>query len=136
MTEKDIIAMLKDIRAAKKIEPEIKAQLSYMIEECALIEPLPGRARSPSAEQVLVICEERQEAYARLLLRIRGNEQILSDAIEQLSYDEQRIIKEFYIRCLSIKRLAFEVGYSVDGVKKAKRRAIKKMAESISRCST
>lgn len=131
MTEKDVIAMLKDIRAAKKIEPEIKAQLSYMIEECALIEPLPGRTRSLSAEQVIVLCEERQEAYARILLRIRGNEQILSAAIEALSYDEQRIIKEFYVRCKSIKRLALEAGYSVDGVKKAKRRAIKKMVASM-----
>lgn len=139
MTYDEVKSLLKNICGKKA---RLKSVLSYITERRALIlgvgavnygkvsvESSPGNSTEERYVKELDRLKDLQQRYDLLYDDLCHDEELVFILMQKLSPTEYEVILNRFLRGLSCAKTARVMSYSVDGIKDAQSRAIRKMSK-------
>lgn len=104
--------------------------LSAVNYEKLVVENSPGNCSEDRYIKFIDWLNDLQERYEALIEDMRREEEQLNQLMQKLTPTEYEVILNRFFRGLSVAKTARIMNYSIDGVKDAQSRAIKKMSEN------
>lgn len=135
MTFEQAKNLLADMRAAKRRANAIKSRIADIESDYASIQSslsgdgFHGGITQSRVEQLALRMQEEHEKHIRALEAYFALEDKLADALDTLDPIERDVIVGCYMDGKPNWQVAQDVGYSVETVKRRKRRATKKIAQ-------